>query len=198
MRAISASGFRTFIAATAANPATTAPIAKRRRDHVVFAGLAATLVLLLLAVVASALERLWIYQQEYGLTELRVYATAFVLWLGVVLVWFCATALRRRRRSFAVGALVAGFAAVVAMNVLNPDALIARTNVSRPRVDVSYLARLSDDATPALLRALPSLSPPDRRRLRAALLARGESNDWRAWNLDRSRAAAAIARFPGR
>jgi Domain of unknown function (DUF4153) len=87
---------------------------------------------------------------------------------------------------------------VIAMNVLNPDALIARTNVARPRVDVAYLARLSDDATPALLRALPSLSPPDRRRLRAALLTRRESNDWRAWNLDRSRATKAIARFAGR
>ena len=167
---------------------------ERRRDHAVFAGLAATLVLLLLAVVASALERLWIYQQEYGLTELRVYATGLVLWLGVVLLWFCATVLRRRRRSFAVGALFAGFAAVAALNVLNPDALIARTNVARPRVDVGYLARLSDDATPALLRALPALSPPERRRLAAALLARSESGDWRAWNLDRTRASATIAR----
>jgi hypothetical protein len=171
---------------------------RRRRDHVVFAALAAALVLLLLAVVASTLERLWIYQQEYGLTELRVYATALVLWLGVVLLWFCGTVLRRRRRSFAVGAVVAGFAAVVAMNVLNPDALIARTNVARPHVDVGYLARLSDDATPTLVRALPSLGPPDRRRLTAALLARTRSNDWRAWNLDRSRAAEAISRFAGR
>src|ERR687885_652496 len=167
---------------------------KRRRDHIVFAGLAATLVLLLLAVVASALERLWIYQQEYGLTELRVYATALVLWLGIVLLWFCGTVLRRRRRSFAVGALVAGFAAVVAMNVLNPDALIARTNVARPHADVGYLARLSADATPTLLRALPSLPRPEQRRLAAALLARAPRHDWRSWNLDRSRAAASIER----
>jgi hypothetical protein len=171
---------------------------KRRRDDVVFVALAAALVVLLLAVVASALERLWIYQQEYGLTELRVYATALVLWLGVVLLWFCGTVLRRRRRSFAVGALVAGFAAVVVMNVLNPDALIARTNVARPHLDVGYLARLSDDATPTLIRALPSLSPPDRRRLTAALLSRRRSNDWRAWNLGRSRAANAVARYAGR
>src|SRR2546423_404564 len=170
---------------------------KRRRDHVVFAALAATLVLLLLAVVASALERLWVYQQEYGLTELRVYASALVVWLGVVLLWLCGTVLRRRRRSFAVGAVVAGFAAVVAMNVLNPDALIARTNLARPHVDVGYLARLSDDATPTLVRALPSLRPSDRRRLAAALLPRARSNDWRAWNLDRSRAAEAIARYAG-
>jgi Domain of unknown function (DUF4173) len=170
---------------------------RRRRDHVVFAALAAALVLLLLAVVASALERLWIYQQEYGLTELRVYASALVLWLGVVLLWFCGTVLRRRRRSFAVGAVVAGFAAVVAMNVLNPDALIAQTNVARPHVDVGYLARLSDDATPTLVRALPSLNPSDRRRLTAALLSRTRSDDWRAWNLDRRRAGKAIARYAG-
>src|SRR5919206_568124 len=48
---------------------------ERRRDHRIFAVLAATLVVLLLAVVASAFERLRLYQQVYGLTELRVYAT---------------------------------------------------------------------------------------------------------------------------
>jgi hypothetical protein len=81
--------------------------------------------------------------------------------------------------------------------VLSPDALSARTNVARPHVDVGYLARLSDDATPTLVRALPSLSPPDRRRLAAALRSRARSNDWRAWNLDRSRAAEAIASYAG-
>jgi hypothetical protein len=167
---------------------------ERRRDHAVFAGLAVTLVLLLFAVVASALERLRLYEQAYGLTELRVYAIGFVAWLGVVLMWFCATVLRGHRRRFAVGGLVAGFAAVAAMNVLNPDALIARTNVTRPHVDVGYLANLSDDATPTLLRVLPSLPPPQRRQLAAALLARTSSGDWRSWNLDRSRAAAAIER----
>ena len=167
---------------------------ERRRDHAVFAALAATLVVLLLAVVASVFERLRLYQQVYGLTELRVYATGFVVWLAVVLLWLCATVLRRRRRRFAVGAVVAGFAAIAAMNVLNPDALIARTNVARPHVDVGYLARLSDDATPTLLRALPSLPRPEQRRLAAALLARTPRHDWRSWNLDRSRAADALAR----
>src|SRR5205085_3576642 len=42
---------------------------ERRRDHAVFTALAATLVLLLFAVVASALERLRLYEQAYGLTE---------------------------------------------------------------------------------------------------------------------------------
>ena len=167
---------------------------ERRRDHAVFTALAATLVLLLFAVVASALERLRLYEQAYGLTELRVYATGLVLWVGAVLLWFCATVLRRRRRRFAVGALVAGFVGVAVMNVVNPDALIARTNVARPHVDVAYLAGLSDDATPTLLRSLPSLAAPQRRRLASALLAKTQRGDWRSWNLDRSRAADAIAR----
>src|ERR687886_1364155 len=166
---------------------------ERRRDHAVFAALAPTLVVLLLAVVTSVFQRLRLYQQVYGLTELRVYATGFVVWLAVVLLWLCATVLRRRRRRFAVGAVVAGSAAVAAMNVLNPDALIARTNVARPHVDVGYLAGLSDDTTPTLLRALPSLPRPEQRRLAAALLTRAPRHDWRSWNLDRSRAADAIA-----
>ena len=50
--------------------------------------------------------------------------------------------------SFAVGALVSGFAAILVINVVNPDALIARTNLNRPNLDLPYLMQLSDDATP--------------------------------------------------
>ena len=35
-------------------------------------------------VMVSALERLWLYQQTFGLTELRIYATGVVLWLAGV------------------------------------------------------------------------------------------------------------------
>jgi hypothetical protein len=48
-------------------------------------GLSLLLVCLLLVVVASALQRLRLYQREFGLTEARVFATAAVLWLAVVL-----------------------------------------------------------------------------------------------------------------
>src|SRR5439155_6762486 len=42
----------------------------------------------------------------------------------VVCVWFALTVLRGRRYAFAVGALVAGFAATLTLNIVNPDALI--------------------------------------------------------------------------
>jgi hypothetical protein len=153
-------------------------------------GLSALLIGLLFVVLASALERMRLYQREYGLTELRVYATGLILWLAVVLVWFALTVVRGRPRAFAFGAILAGFAATIALNAVNPDALIARTNLARPHVDIAYLGQLSDDAVPGLLDRLPVLSEPHRRALAAALLRRGEADGGvLGWNASRARAA---------
>ena len=154
--------------------------------------LAGELILLIFVVMASALQRMRLYQREYGLTELRVYTTGFMLWLAVVLVWAAFTVLRGRRDLFAVGALVSGFAAILAINVVNPDALIARTNLDRPNLDLPYLTRLSDDATPELVKALPTLEPRQRELLADELASRRQGQDWRNWNWSRHRAQQAL------
>jgi Domain of unknown function (DUF4173) len=158
----------------------------------VFRVLAGALVALLFVVMASALQRMYLYLEEYGLTELRLYATIFMAWLAVVLVWFLLTVLRGRRYRFAFGALVTGFAAILLINVMNPDALIARTNLDRleegKRFDAYYLTTLSADAAPALFDALPEI--PEERLLiqgdfsvEQALVRRwkGGESDWRTW-----------------
>jgi hypothetical protein len=162
------------------------------RGRRAFRWLAGTLLALLGIVILSALQRMKLYLDQYGLTELRLYATGFILWLGVVCAWFAVTVLRGKRHTFAVGALVAGFAATLTLNALNPDALIARTNVTRPVVDVRYLAGLGDDAVPTLVARLSYLPPEDRPYLASSLLSRHDAGDWRAWNLSRSRADRAI------
>ena len=86
---------------------------------------------LLFVIMASALQRMNLYTQAYGLTELRIYTTAFMLWLAAVFVWYAVTVARGRRPRFAFGAFVAGLAAIVSLNVLNPDALIVQVNASR-------------------------------------------------------------------
>jgi Domain of unknown function (DUF4173) len=169
----------------------------RRRDpgsrDRLFQVLAGALILLLFVVMASALQRMRLYQREYGLTELRVYSTGVMLWLAVVFVWTGFTVLRGRRDLFAVGALVSGFAAIFAINVVNPDALIARTNLNRPNLDLPYLMQLSDDATPELVKALPTLEPRLRQQLAFELSYRKRSkSDWRTWNLSRHRAQQAL------
>ncbi len=168
------------------------------RGRRAFRWLAAVLLALLGVVIASALERMRLYVQHFGLTELRLYATGLILWLAVVSSWFAVTVLRGRRHAFAVGALLAGFAATLALNVLSPDALIARTNVTRPIVDVSYLAGLSDDAVPTLVSRIASLPAAQQTELARELLQRdAAAGDWRAWNVSRSRAADALRTYRG-
>jgi hypothetical protein len=168
-----------------------------RRDDLVFRALAGVLLVLLGVVMVSALQRMRLYQREYGLTELRVYTTAFMIWLAVVFAWAAATVLRSRRELFAIGALASGFAAIFVLNALNPDALIARTNLDRPNLDVAYLSGLSDDATPTLVDALPRLDPEQRELLELYLRDRGGGGrDWRTWNWSRHQSDAALERVP--
>ena len=58
---------------------------------------------------------------------------------------------------------------------MNPDSLIARTNLARPTVDATYLGTLSDDAPfRPLIAELPSLDVAPRRLCwRVPYLARG-------------------------
>jgi hypothetical protein len=165
-----------------------------------FRALAGVLVALLFVIMVSAFQRLRLYQAEYGLSEQRLYPTAFMGWLAVVFVWFVLTVLRGRREQFWFGAMAAGFALIAVLHVLNPDALIARTNIARAkagrRFDPRYAAQLSADAVPALVAGLPDLSPPERCGLAAGLLERWpptERLDWRAWNPSRARAFRVVS-----
>lgn len=172
--------------------------AVRRRSPIqerLFRTLVGTLIVLLFIVMASAVQRIRLYQEEYGLTELRLYTTAFMGWLALVFGWFLATVLRGRRERFAFGALAAGFGVIALLNALNPDALIVRTNVGHQNdlvpFDGRYATTLSADAVPELVEALPTLPESERRSLSRRILARWsppEHPDWRSWNWGRARA----------
>ena len=51
------------------------------RLHRFYAAFAALLVALVFVVMASALQRMRLYTETFGLTELRLYTTAFMVWL---------------------------------------------------------------------------------------------------------------------
>jgi hypothetical protein len=165
----------------------------------IFRALAGVQILLLFVIMVSAVERMWLYQQEYGLTEQRLYPTAFMGWLAVVFVWFALTVLRGRRERFACGALVAGYLLIAVLHFLNPDAFIARTNSARVKAGRSFDARyatwLSADAAPELVSALPSLNQPDGCTVAASILKRwppSEKPDWRTWSWGRAEARRVV------
>src|SRR5438046_9659678 len=93
---------------------------------------------------ASAFTRMRLYVSEYGLSEDRLYATAFMLYLAGLFGWLAWTTLRGARRRFAFGGLVQGFAMLGVLHLVNPDVLIVRTDLSRPAAerpfDASYAA----------------------------------------------------------
>ncbi|MEV0694877.1 DUF4173 domain-containing protein [Streptomyces sp. NPDC050388] len=122
-------------------------------DRNLVRGVLGTLCALTLIVVASAVRRMDMYVEAYGLTRLRISVVTVELWLGLVILLIMAAGVRGARRlpravaaSAAVGALAFGLA--------SPDGLIAENNVRRyertHKFDLDYARDLSADAVPAL------------------------------------------------
>ncbi len=161
--------------------------------------ISATLLLLIALIVLSAILRMRLYMDTYGLTEDRFYAMAFLVWVGMVLALFGTTVLRGRRDRFAFGAIATGFVTLATLNIVNPDAVIARTNLTRAEAgaefDVEHAKRLSADAIPELVTRAPALLSGEAcesfwkgLRDNKAL----HQSDWRTWNRSRRTARRAI------
>lgn len=163
-----------------------------------FNSLSSLMVGLVLVMLASAFQRLRLYELAFGYTQLRLYSHVFMVWLAIVFVWFLVTLWRRPNR-FAIGAFVAALGFLITLNLINPDAFIARQNLARyqttGKLDVYYLTTLSDDAVPALVPALDQVTGEEREVLRDRLrrrLERLEANrrrqSWPSFHLGRQRA----------
>lgn len=123
------------------------------RDRRLVAAVLGVLCVLTLVVVASALRRMDLYVDAYGLTRLRLSVAAMELWLGLVIVLIMAAGVLGGRwlpRAVAVS----GAAGVLIFGLMSPDALVAERNVERYRtsdkIDIDYFQQLSADAVPAL------------------------------------------------
>ena len=175
---------------------------RSRRDALVFRSLAAVQIALVLAVTASAFQRLRLYHASYGLTEARFYAMVLLIWMAAMLFWLAATVLRGRRNLFAFGTLASGLATLAVLFVINPDAIVARTNVARMtsanapvRFDVAYATSLSADAVPVLIDALPGLPSDVQCPLARRMLRRwppDRDRPIRSWNWSAARASDAV------
>ncbi len=176
-----------------------ADIRGRRRYQV--AG--SLLLLLVSALLASAIARIWLYVGEFGLSIDRAFACAVMVWVVAALAVFAATTLRGRANRFAPVTLLATVIWVALLNIVNLEAMVVRVNVARVErgesFDVAYHATLSADALPALIAAAPRLAPTDCQGLNDALtkswterLAHPETGgkDWRSSSLPLVRAWA--------
>jgi hypothetical protein len=167
----------------------------RQGSAPMFRVLGGMMVVLLGSIMASALWRLWLYVERFGLTEARLNAVAVLAWLALVLLWFCATVLAGRRERFTYGAIIAGYVLLLLLNAGNPGAIVARTNIARASAGVPFDARynvtLGADAVPDLVAGLGALPEAERDEVSWELLTRYGSGGYafsRGWNAGSARA----------
>jgi hypothetical protein len=156
-------------------------------------GLLSALAVLTLVIVASALSRMWLYQEAYGFTVLRLLVLVCELWLGLGFVLVLGSVLGRRPRRPLRAMVVAGAVALLALAVSDPERFVAEQNVARfsatGTLDVGYLSGLSADAVPALAR----LPEPLRSCALAPIAGRVDEDGWREANLSRATARDLLA-----
>nr|WP_296779873.1 DUF4173 domain-containing protein [Rhodococcus sp. (in: high G+C Gram-positive bacteria)] len=171
---------------------------KSARDRLARRGVLGLLCLLSLVVVASALHRMSLYEQQYGYTTLRLFVTAVELLLGSVFVLVMASGIRMSGRWLPRAVGVAVVSTVLGLAMLDPDAYIAGHNVERfedtGKIDIDYLSQLSADAAPELDR----LPEPYRSCALHATNTPGTHDDgdrqWFEYNVAESRARAMVPR----
>lgn len=168
--------------------------APRRSQGIVLRLLLGLLCALTIVVVVSALRRLLLYEDAFGLTRLRLLAEAASLWFGGVFTLLVAAGLFPRIHGQLPRIAVAGTAvALLVFSLMNPDGLIAERNVERwretGRLDIAYLQTLSADAAPAIAELPPGLS---RRALAPAAARLAEGEPWSSFNLSRAHARDVI------
>jgi len=153
-----------FVVLCAVRPTVQSAVSARRSLR----WLVAAVVALTQVLVVGSIVRIRLYSDVFGLTHLRLYTVVSAVWLGIVVVLAGVAALRRGRGDWmAVAASAIVALAVLAMNVVNPDRLVAeenigRVDVSQARFDGSYLASLSADAVPWIVAHLDDV-PADQR-----------------------------------
>lgn len=157
-------GFAQLVVATALTLAVVGVAARHAprgttRDGVVSRVALGVLCVATLGVVASALRRMDLYMEAFGLTRLRLLVVVVEVVLAAVLVLVMVAGLRRgsEGRPFRAAWLPRAVVVTVAAGMLglvavNPDALILRHNTTADlevALDTDYLRGLSADAVPA-------------------------------------------------
>jgi hypothetical protein len=161
--------------------------------------LGAVMIACVMIMLLSALSRLNLYVEQFGLTLARLMALALMAWVAGGLLWFAATVLRGSARGFLAGLVISGMACCLILAAINPLARVAEVNVRHAQttntpLDIEYLARLGADAVPVVV---PTLNCAGTRFYfgQWADLEGGAANwkvpapsaqrDWRDWNASR-------------
>jgi hypothetical protein len=158
--------------------------------------------------VLSALRRLLIYIDAYGLTRWRI---AVVFWVALVVCGFVLVIVKVARNWSAWRLVKANIVSTLILfyivGFLNLDSLVAHYNVDRylqgrtKQMDVGYLVSLDCNALPAIAKLKAAPDPRVAKEAssylrRATTRLQEESWDWRSWYYRRSRVLSELTTPP--
>lgn len=157
----------------------------------VFKVLAGASILLVMVIMASGFVRLNVYESAYSFTLMRFLVQAFIIWLAIVFLWlFYKIISGLEERRFFFGILISVLAFFAILNILNPDAFIAKKNIEQfaknGKLDTKYIFSLSADSVPAIVPLLEMESYRDKYGEVLSRVAARELKD-RKLNLEESR-----------
>jgi hypothetical protein len=149
-------------------------------------------------IMVSAFKRLSLYIDAYSLTEPRFYVAGFIMLLMVLFILLAVKFIQSKpEQFFTFGALLSIAAFLIGVNLVNPDAFIARSNVDQynrtGKVDVVYVGKLSADAEPVKIELYKKLAGEDKETMRGLLQKQKDDlqksgEDWQSTNFSRARA----------
>jgi hypothetical protein len=138
---------------------------------------------------ASSTHRLSLYEEAYGYTTARLGVRCFQVAIAGLLAMTALSCIARAWRGWGSAVAWSGLLGAVALGSLDADRWVAERNFERARstgrIDIQYLASLSEDALPALagakdllpaFRVVPLLDATWRQSL-----AERHTSDWRSW-----------------
>jgi len=132
-------------------------LASRRespRQRLAFAAMGAVVAGMVLVMLASAYQRLTLYEAAYGFTRDRTFTHVFMIWLAALLVAVIVLEASQRPQRFLLLATLAALGFTATLSIMNVDGFIAHRNVQRAvdgeKLDAVYLEALTDDAVPTL------------------------------------------------
>jgi hypothetical protein len=169
------------------------------RDRVTLQILLGLLCVLSIVIVVSALTRLQLYVDTYGLTRERFAVAMLELFLGMMFLLILLAGYRMQASWLPRAVLGVWVVMLLGAGALNPEHYIAQHNIARyqagEKIDLYYLGAMSADAVPVLIN-LPE-------RERNCVLGgidrdlRNEPDDWYEWNWGREEARSILReKFP--
>lgn len=108
-------------------------------------------------ILLSSFKRLSVYMDGYGLTFPRFLAFAFLFWIfGIFVAFLYKTLAEKKDGVFLAISFMFTVIFWTFVNISNPDAIIAKTNIERvaqgKKLDPYYFSRLSEDAVPEIVK----------------------------------------------